>query len=75
MHNELQIFTNIVPDTVSSSLDALRFIYDHGLNTAVTNVATALRIYIYIILYIDNSDYCCIGGKKFSQVEINKKII
>jgi len=42
--SELQIFSNIVPDTVSSSLYALRFIYDHGLNTAVPNVAIALRI-------------------------------
>ena len=48
--SELQIFSNIVPDTVSSSLDALRFIYDHhhGLNTAVPNVAIALRIALTI---------------------------
>ena len=46
--SELQIFSNIVPDTVSSSLDALRFIYDHGLNSAVPNVAIALRIALTI---------------------------
>jgi len=63
----MQIFSNIVPDTVSSSLDALRFIYDHGLNTAVPNVAMRPSY------SIDNFDYCCIGGKKFFQVEINKK--
>ena len=46
--SELQVFSNIVPDTVSSSLDALRFIYDHGLNTAVPSVAIALRIALSI---------------------------
>ena len=66
--SELQIFSNIVPDTVSCSLDALRFIYDHGLNTAVPNCR-------YSPSYsIDNSNYCCIMGKKFFQVEITKNV-
>ena len=45
---ELQIFSNVVSDTVSSSLDALRFNYDHGLNIAVPNVALAPRIALTI---------------------------
>ena len=64
--SELQIFSNIVPDTVSSSLDALRFIYDHGLNTAVPNVAIALRIALTIPITVAS------GERSFFQVEINK---
>ena len=61
---ELQIFSSIVPDTVSSSLDALRFIYDHGLNTAVPNVAIALRIALTIPITVAS------GERSFSKLKL-----
>jgi len=67
--SELQIFSNIVPDTVSSSLDALRFIDDHGLNTVVPNVAIALRIALTIIPITVAS-----GERSFSKLKLIKKL-
>ena len=61
---ELQIFSSIVPDTVSSSLDALRFIYDHGLNTDVPNVAIALRIALTIPITVAS------GERSFSKLKL-----
>ena len=66
--SELQIFSNIVPDTVSSSLDALRFIYGHGLNTAVPNVAIALRIALTIPITVAS------GERSFSKLKLIKKL-
>ena len=67
--SELQIFSNIVPDTVSSSLDALRFIYGHGLNNAVPNVAIALRIALTIPITVSS------GKRSFSKLKLIKKTI
>jgi len=71
--SELQIFSNIVPDTVSSSLDALRFIYDHhhGLNrpTAVPNVAIALRIALTIPTTVAS------GERSFSKLKLIKNYL
>ena len=66
--NELQIFSNIVPDTVSSSLDALRFIYDQGLNNAVPNVVIALRIALTIPITVAS------GERSFSKLKLIKKL-
>ena len=66
--SELQIFSNIVPDSVSSSLDALRFIYGHGLNTAVPNVAIALRIALTIPITVAS------GERSFSKLKLIKKL-
>ena len=67
--NELQIFSNIVPDTVSSSLDALRFIYDHGLNNAVPNVVIALRIALTIPITVAS------GERSFSKLKLIKNYL
>ena len=66
--SELQIFSNIVPDSVSSSLDALRFIYGHGLTTAVPNVAIALRIALTILITVAS------GERSFSKLKSIKKL-
>ena len=67
--SELQIFSNIVPDSVSSSFHDLRFIYGHGLNTAVPNVAIALRIALTIPITVAS------GERSFSKLKLIKKTI
>ena len=64
--SKLQIFSNVVPDSVSSSLDALRFIYDHGLITAVPNVAIALRMALTIPVTVAS------GDRSFSKLKLIK---
>ena len=66
--SELQIFSNIVPDTVSSPLDAYRFIYDHRLNIAVPNVAIAFRIALTIPITVAS------GKISFSKLKLIKDI-
>ena len=61
---ELQIFFNVIPDTDSSSLDSLRFNYDHGLNTAVPNVAITLRIALTIPITVAS------GERSFSKMKL-----
>ena len=67
--SELHIFSNIVPDTVSSFLDVLRFIYDHGFNTAVPNIAIALRIALIIPITVAS------GERSFSKLKLIKNYL
>ena len=66
--SELQIFSIVVPDSASFSLEALRFIYDHGLNTAVPNVAIALHITLTIPVTVAS------GQRSFSKLKLIKTI-
>ena len=58
-----------IPKSASRSIDALRFIYEHQLQTEIPNVTTALRIALTVPVTVAS------GERSFSKLKLIKNYL